>query len=137
MIENRKSTKDTYVTKEIIETIVGQTQMKEVMADKTPMRYALKSMMAGFLLAIVTVFMLAIKTQFASTHIDGLINLLGAIAFSLALVLIVLTNSELLTSNFMYLTVSWYFLHLLTFCLFTSLFFSLAGMLMIVFLYCF
>ncbi|MEJ7466998.1 formate/nitrite transporter, partial [Staphylococcus warneri] len=77
MIENRKSTKDTYVTKEIIETIVGQTQMKEVMADKTPMRYALKSMMAGFLLAIVTVFMLAIKTQFASTHIDGLINLLG------------------------------------------------------------
>lgn len=48
MIENRKSTKDTYVTKEIIETIVGQTQMKEVMADKTPMRYALKSMMAGF-----------------------------------------------------------------------------------------
>ncbi|MEJ7154905.1 formate/nitrite transporter, partial [Staphylococcus ureilyticus] len=79
--------KDTYVTKEIIETIVGQTQMKEVMADKTPMRYALKSMMAGFLLAIVTVFMLAIKTQFASTHIDGLINLLGAIAFSLALVL--------------------------------------------------
>lgn len=109
MIENRKSTKDTYVTKEIIETIVGQTQMKEVMADKTPMRYALKSMMAGFLLAIVTVFMLAIKTQFASTHIDGLINLLGAIAFSLALVLIVLTNSELLTSNFMYLTVGWYY----------------------------
>ncbi|MEJ7390875.1 formate/nitrite transporter family protein, partial [Staphylococcus epidermidis] len=91
----------------MIETIVGQTQMKEVMADKTPMRYALKSMMAGFLLAIVTVFMLAIKTQFASTHIDGLINLLGAIAFSLALVLIVLTNSELLTSNFMYLTVGW------------------------------
>ena len=60
--------------------------------------------MSGFLLAIVTVFMLAIKTQFAGTN-EGLVNLLGAIAFSLALVLIVLTNSELLTSNFMYLTV--------------------------------
>ena len=74
------------------------------MATKTPGRYALKAIMSGFLLAIVTVFMLAIKTQFAGTN-EGLVNLLGAIAFSLALVLIVLTNSELLTSNFMYLTV--------------------------------
>lgn len=39
--------------------------------------------MSGFLLAIVTVFMLAIKTQFAGTN-EGLVNLLGAIAFSLA-----------------------------------------------------
>ena len=52
----------------IVHNIAGQVQMKEVMADKTPTRYALKSMMAGFLLSIVTVFMLAIKTQFASTH---------------------------------------------------------------------
>lgn len=52
--------------------------------------------------------MFAVKTQFAGTN-DGLVNLLGAIAFSLALVLIVLTNSELLTSNFMYLTVGWYY----------------------------
>ena len=37
--------------------------------------------MSGFLLAIVTVFMLAIKTQFAGTN-EGLVNLLGAIAFS-------------------------------------------------------
>ena len=34
---------------------------------------------------------------------------MGAIAFSLGLVLVVLTNSELLTSNFMYLTVGWYY----------------------------
>ena len=59
---------------------------------QTPMRYTLKAIMAGFLLSIVTVFMLAIKTQFASTHNDGLINLMGAIAFSLGLVLVVLTN---------------------------------------------
>ncbi|MBL3950274.1 hypothetical protein FH729_24540, partial [Bacteroides thetaiotaomicron] len=37
------------------------------------------------------------------------INLMGAIAFSLGLVLVVLTNSELLTSNFMYFTVGWYY----------------------------
>ena len=53
--------------------------------------------------------MFGIKTQFASTHVDGLINLMGAIAFSLGLVLVVLTNSELLTSNFMYFTVGWYY----------------------------
>ena len=82
--------------------------MKDVMITKTPGRYAVKAMMSGFLLAIVTVFMLAIKTQFAGTPV-GLINILGAISFSLALVLIVLTNSELLTSNFMYVTVGYYY----------------------------
>ena len=109
MIHNNKNVQDTHATKTIVQNIAGQVQMKEVMADKTPSRYALKSMMAGFLLSIVTVFMLAIKTQFASTHIDGLINLMGAISFSLGLVLVVLTHSELLTSNFMYLTVGWYY----------------------------
>ena len=54
------------------------------------------------------VFMLAIKTQFASTHNDGLINLMGAISFSLGLVLVVLTHSELLTSNFMFNS-GWYY----------------------------
>ena len=34
---------------------------------------------------------------------------MGAISFSLGLVLVVLTHSELLTSNFMYLTVGWYY----------------------------
>ena len=109
MFKNNKSIEDTYATKPIIQNIVGQAQIKQVMAKQTPMRYTLKAIMAGFLLSIVTVFMLAIKTQFASTHNDGLINLMGAIAFSLGLVLVVLTNSELLTSNFMYLTVGWYY----------------------------
>ncbi|KAB2178712.1 formate/nitrite transporter family protein [Staphylococcus epidermidis] len=109
MFKNNKSIEDTYATKPIIQNIVGQAQIKQVMAKQTPMRYTLKAIMAGFLLSIVTVFMLAIKTQFASMHNDGLINLMGAIAFSLGLVLVVLTNSELLTSNFMYLTVGWYY----------------------------
>lgn len=108
MLKNNKTVEDTHATRDIVEAAVGQVQTKEIMSTKTPGRYALKTIMSGFLLAIVTVFMLAIKTQFAGT-IEGLVNLLGAIAFSLALVLIVLTNSELLTSNFMYLTVGWYY----------------------------
>ena len=108
MLENQKSVKDTYTSLETVKSIVGQTQMKVVMYDQTPARYAFKSIMSGFLLAIVTVFMLAIKTQFSGA-LEGVVNLLGAVAFSLALVLIVLTHSELLTSNFMYLTVGWYY----------------------------
>ena len=108
MIENHKSIKDTYMSRETIDNINNQVQMKEVMFDQTRGRYALKSIMSGFLLAIVTVFMLALKTQMVGAN-EGVINLLGAISFSLALVLIVLTQSELLTSNFMYFTVGLYY----------------------------
>lgn len=38
MMENRKTTEDTYATKYIMEAVVSQAQMKEVMADRTPMR---------------------------------------------------------------------------------------------------
>lgn len=109
VIKNNKTVEDTYSTKAIVDSISSSVQMKQVMVQQTPGRYMLKSMMAGFLLSIVTVFMFGIKTQFAITHVDGLINLMGAIAFSLGLVLVVLTNSELLTSNFMYFTVGWYY----------------------------
>ena len=60
MFKNNKSIEDTYATKSIIQSIVGQAQIKQVMAKQTPMRYTLKAIMAGFLLSIVTVFMLAI-----------------------------------------------------------------------------
>lgn len=107
-MKNNKTVNDTFTSRAIAESAMHQSQMKDVMITKTPGRYAVKAMMSGFLLAIVTVFMLAIKTQFAGTPV-GLINILGAISFSLALVLIVLTNSELLTSNFMFVTVGYYY----------------------------
>ncbi|NKE83966.1 formate/nitrite transporter family protein [Staphylococcus arlettae] len=108
MIKNTKSVEDTFMSKATVENEVNQVQMKQVMIERTPGRYILKAIMSGFLLAIVTVFMFAMKTLFAGTN-DGLIGLVGAISFSLALVLIVLTHSELLTSNFMYLTIGWYY----------------------------
>lgn len=108
MIKNTKSVEDTFMSKATVENAVNQVQMKQVMIERTPGRFILKAIMSGFLLAIVTVFMFAMKTLFAGTN-DGLIGLVGAISFSLALVLIVLTHSELLTSNFMYLTIGWYY----------------------------
>ncbi|WP_414044316.1 formate/nitrite transporter family protein [Macrococcus animalis] len=104
-----KTIEDTYASKGNIENVLNQVATKEVMADKTPGRYMLKAIMSGFLLAIMAVLQLAAKTQFATAENAGLINLIGAIAFSIALVMIVLTNSELLTSNFMFFTVGYYF----------------------------
>lgn len=103
-----KHLKDTYASREIIENIVGSVAMKEVLLERAFPRYVLKSMMSGFLLTIVTVFMLAMKTQLVGAP-PAVINLMGAMAFSVALVFIVLTHSELLTSNFMYLTVGMYY----------------------------
>ncbi|ARJ50556.1 formate/nitrite transporter family protein [Staphylococcus lutrae] len=103
-----KSVSDSYASRETVQSIIHSVAMKEVMLDQAMPRYLLKSMMSGFLLAIVTVFMLAIKTQMAGA-LPGVVNLMGAIAFSIALVFIVLTHAELLTSNFMYLTVGLYY----------------------------
>ena len=50
MVDNGKSINDTYTSKETIENINNQVQMKEVMFSQTPERYALKSIMSGFLL---------------------------------------------------------------------------------------
>ncbi|HEC2156555.1 TPA: formate/nitrite transporter family protein [Staphylococcus delphini] len=103
-----KTVADTYASRETIQSIIHSVAMKEVMLDKAMPRYILKSMLSGFLLTIVTVFMLAMKTQMAGA-LPGVVNLMGATAFSIALVFIVLTQAELLTSNFMYMTVGLYY----------------------------
>ncbi|MCE4956551.1 formate/nitrite transporter family protein [Macrococcoides caseolyticum] len=103
-----KTIEDTYPSKSNIEDVLNQVASKEVMVDKTPGRYMVKAIMSGFLLAIMAVLQLAVKTQFAEAN-HGLVNLLGALAFSIALIMIVLTKSELLTSNFMFFTVGYYF----------------------------
>lgn len=108
MSKPTKSVSDTFSSRQTVESIVESVAMKEVLLDKAMPRYILKSMMSGFLLTIVTVFMLAMKTQMHDA-LPGVVNLMGAIAFSIALVFIVLTHSELLTSNFMYLTVGMYY----------------------------
>lgn len=89
----------------IIETI----QKKDVLQSFYLRRYLLRAMMAGFIISIITVFVLTVKTTFAPNVAPGLVNMAGAFTFSFALVLILFTNSELLTSNFMYFTVGLYY----------------------------
>ena len=59
--KNNKTVEDTYSTKAIVDSISSSVQMKQVMVQQTPGRYMLKSMMAGFLLSIVTVLCLVLK----------------------------------------------------------------------------
>ncbi|KAA1039088.1 formate/nitrite transporter family protein [Macrococcus equipercicus] len=103
-----KTVEDTFTNIDNIHDILNQVATKETSADRSLGRFMLKSIMAGVLLAIMTVFMLAIKTQFDGVN-HGVINLMGAAAFSIALVMIVLTKAELLTSNFMFFTVGLYY----------------------------
>ncbi|UXR71374.1 MULTISPECIES: formate/nitrite transporter family protein [unclassified Staphylococcus] len=89
----------------IIETI----QKKDVLHSFYMKRYLMRAMMAGFIISIISVFVLMVKTTFAPDVPLGVVNMIGSITFSFALVLILFTNSELLTSNFMYFTVGLYY----------------------------
>ncbi|TGV06121.1 formate/nitrite transporter, partial [Mesorhizobium sp. M8A.F.Ca.ET.173.01.1.1] len=89
----------------VVETI----RAKDILQSFYLKRYLLRAIMAGFILGVITVFVLLIKGSLASDVPMGVTNLVGAIAFSFALVLILFTNSELLTSNFMYFTVGLYY----------------------------
>lgn len=91
--------------KDVVETI----RTKDVLQATFMRRYLLRAMMAGFIISIISVFVLAIKASLVGQASPGIVNIVGSIAFSFALVLILFTNSELLTSNFMYFTVGMYY----------------------------
>ena len=91
--------------KHVVETI----RTKDVLQSFYLKRYLLRATMAGFILGIITVFVLLIKASLGGDMASGVTNLVSSIAFSFALVLILFTNSELLTSNFMYFTVGLYY----------------------------
>ncbi|MGO3048536.1 formate/nitrite transporter [Staphylococcus casei] len=89
----------------VVETI----RTKDILQSFYFKRYLLRAIMAGFILGTITIFVLLLK---ASLHHDippSVVNIIASIAFSFALVLILFTNSELLTSNFMYFTVGLYY----------------------------
>lgn len=97
-----------------VQEVVKTIQTKDILQATYFKRYILRAMMAGFIISIISIFVLAIKAGFVQeVHTGelnaGIINIIGSIAFSFALVLILFTNSELLTSNFMYFTVGMYY----------------------------
>lgn len=92
-----------------VQHVVDTIKTKDILQSFYFKRYLLRAIMAGFILGLITVFVLMIRASLDSFLPDGMINLIAAVAFSFALVLILFTNSELLTSNFMYFTVGLYY----------------------------
>lgn len=95
-----------YFGETVIHSILDKADQKQSLLSSHWRRYLLRAVMAGALIGLFITFSLQIKTDLGVGFNHALSSLFAAIAFSMALVFIVFTNSELLTSNFMYLTVS-------------------------------
>jgi len=93
--------------KEFIENVVTATDKKVTLSSKFTKHYILRAMMAGFIIALMYVFYLTLKTNFEADPAAA--NLIAAFGFSFTLAFIYFTNSELATSNFMILTVGKYY----------------------------
>lgn len=94
-----------------MKNILAAMENKDLMSSRFLLRYLFRSMMAGFIIMIMYFFVYEIRTELiAELPMNaGLSKLIGGAAFGFSLVLIYYTNSELLTSNFMYLTVGYYY----------------------------
>lgn len=92
-----------------VNNVVETIRTKDILQSVYLKRYLLRAMMVGFIIGIITVFVLSVKATHEPDLPPGIVNMASAITFSFALVLILFTNSELLTSNFMYFTVGLYY----------------------------
>lgn len=95
--------------RELMHNILKTIETKDIMSKHYRYRYLSRAMMAGFIVAVITVFTLRIKSMMLPEVNDGITMLTASYGFSFALVMILFTNSELLTSNFMYFTVGMYY----------------------------
>ena len=69
-----------------INHVVDTIRTKDILQSFYFKRYLLRAIMAGFILGVITVFVLLIKASL-DTHVPtGVINLVAAVAFSFALV---------------------------------------------------
>ena len=94
-----------YYGEDVMNSILEKIDSKQALLSRHWLRYLCRAIMAGVLIGLFVAFSLQVKTDFGADFNNALSSLLAAIAFSMALVFILFTNSELLTSNFMYFTV--------------------------------
>ncbi|HEY5753836.1 MAG TPA: formate/nitrite transporter family protein [Chthoniobacterales bacterium] len=95
--------------REVMERIIETIDVKRALQQRFFIRYTLRAAMAGIIVCLMYVFAYQIKTDLGPDFNSGLSKYLTSASFSMALVLIYFTNSELLTSNFMYFTVGRYY----------------------------
>lgn len=95
--------------RELMNRIIDTISRKQELKERYVWRYILRAAMAGFLLMLMYVFTYQVKTDLGYVLNPGISKYITALTFSGALVFIYFTNSELLTSNFMYFTVGAYY----------------------------
>jgi formate/nitrite transporter len=95
--------------RDVMDRIIETIDTKHVLQENFLIRYLLRAVMAGVLVALMYAFAYQVKTDLGADFNHGLSLYITAISFSVALALIYFTNSELLTSNFMYFTVGLYY----------------------------
>jgi formate/nitrite transporter len=98
-----------YYGREVMERILETIEVKRALHQRFFLRYTLRAAMAGILICLMYIFAYQIKTDLGHEYNSALGKCLMGLSFSMALVFIYCTNSELLTSNFMYFTVGRYY----------------------------
>ena len=98
-----------YYGRAVMEHIIDTIDVKHALQKRYSYRYVMRAAMAGVIVALLYFFAYQVKADLGPAFNPGLAKYLTAASFSLALVLIYFTNSELLTSNFMYFTVGLYY----------------------------
>jgi len=95
--------------REVMERILETIQVKHALRQRFLVRYTARAAMAGAIICLFYIFSYQIKTDLGPAFNPALSKYLTAVSFSMALAFIYFTNSELLTSNFMYFTVGRYY----------------------------
>lgn len=95
--------------REVMERIIDTIDVKRALHERFFVRYTLRAAMAGVIICLMYIVVYQIKTDLGPDFNSGLSKYLVSVSFSIALVFIYFTNSELLTSNFMYFTVGRYY----------------------------
>jgi formate/nitrite transporter FocA (FNT family) len=98
-----------YYGREVMERIIETIDVKRALHQRFFLRYTLRAAMAGIVICLMYIFVYQIKTDLGHDFNSALGKYLMGLSFSMALVFIYFTNSELLTSNFMYFTVGRYY----------------------------
>jgi formate/nitrite transporter len=98
-----------YYGREVMERILDTIEVKRALHQRFFIRYTLRAAMAGVIICLMYIFAYGIKTDLGRDFNPALSKYLMSLNFSMALAFIYFTNSELLTSNFMYFTVGRYY----------------------------
>ncbi len=98
-----------YYGREVMERIIDTIDVKRALHERFFIRYTLRAAMAGIIICLMYIFVYQIKNELGYDFNSALGKYLMGVSFSMALVFIYFTNSELLTSNFMYFTVGRYY----------------------------